>query len=186
MSGTKQPAAEGAAGLIADLIRTRAGLDLPVGLRAWDGSQAGPADGPVLTAKSPRALRRVLWRPGELGLARAYISGDLDVEGDLTDGLRRVRATMGTRPGRPPLGTRTTAAVTAVRAAARLKLFGLPPDPPDCELRVRGRQHSRARDQAVVAGHYDLPAAFYQLILDPSMAYSCAYFPAPDTGLAEA
>jgi len=28
----------------------------------------------------------------------------------------------------------------------------------------------------VIAGHYDVPAAFYQLILDPSMAYSCAYW----------
>jgi cyclopropane-fatty-acyl-phospholipid synthase len=41
---------------------------------------------------------------------------------------------------------------------------------------VRGRRHSRARDQAVIAGHYDVPSAFYQLILDPSMAYSCAYW----------
>ena len=71
----------------------QAGLDLPVRLRAWDGSEAGPADGPVLVRRSPRALQRILWRPGELGLARAYVSGDLDVEGDLTDGLRRVRAT---------------------------------------------------------------------------------------------
>ena len=47
----------------------------------------------MLVARSPRALQRILWRPGELGLARAYVSGDLDVEGDLTDGLRRVHAT---------------------------------------------------------------------------------------------
>ena len=80
---------QGAAGLIADLVRTYTGLDLPVRLRAWDGSEDGPADGPVLVARSPRALQRILWRPGELGLARAYIGGDLDVEGDLTDGLRR-------------------------------------------------------------------------------------------------
>ena len=53
-------------------------------------------DSPVLVARSPRALQRILWRPGELGLARAYVSGDLDVEGDLTDGLRRVTG----RPGR--------------------------------------------------------------------------------------
>ena len=64
----------------------------------------------------------------------------------------------------------------AVAAAARLGLLAPPPAPPGCELRVRGRRHSRARDQAVIAGHYDVPAAFYQLILDPSMAYSCAYW----------
>jgi cyclopropane-fatty-acyl-phospholipid synthase len=180
--------------VIADLLRIQAGLDLPVRLRAWDGSQAGPADTPVLIARSPRALRRILWRPDELGLARAYISGDLDVDGDLTDGLRRVRAAAvrheapgdGTEPGhapsprpaamRKPTAMRTAAAaVAAVRAAARLRVpVWPPPAPPDCELRVRGRRHSRARDQAVIAGHYDLPAAFYQLILDPSVAYSCA------------
>jgi cyclopropane-fatty-acyl-phospholipid synthase len=88
--------AKNAAEVIAALL-AQAGLDLPVRLRAWDGSEAGPLeplDGsrvPVLVARSPRALQRILWRPGELGLARAYVSGDLDVEGDLTDGLRRVR-----------------------------------------------------------------------------------------------
>jgi len=146
-----------------------------VRLRAWDGSEAGPADAPVLVARSPRALQRILWHPGELGLARAYVSGDLDVEGDLADGLRRVHAA-GARAARPgPLGVARTA-LAAIQAAARLGLLAPPPEPPHCELRVRGRLHSRARDQAVIAGHYDVPSAFYQLILDPSMAYSCAYW----------
>ena len=98
--------AKNAAEVIAALL-AQAGLDLPVRLRAWDGSEAGPLESldgsrvPVLVARSPRALQRILWRPGELGLARAYVSGDLDVEGDLTDGLRRVRAASG-RPGRRP------------------------------------------------------------------------------------
>ena len=162
--------AKNAAEVIAALL-AQAGLDLPVRLRAWDGSEAGPIDGPVLVARSPRALQRILWRPGELGLARAYVSGDLDVEGDLTDGLRRVRAAWG-RPGRG----RTRAALAAIQGVARLGLLASPPEPPRCELRVRGRRHSRARDQAVIAGHYDVPSAFYQLILDPSMAYSCAYW----------
>jgi cyclopropane-fatty-acyl-phospholipid synthase len=112
MSGARQPA-RGGAGLIADLVRTHAGLDLPVRLRAWDGSEAGPAEGLVLTARSPRALRRILWCPGELGLARAYISGDLDVDGDLSDGLRRVLATLRTKPGGSSLATRTTTALAA-------------------------------------------------------------------------
>ena len=166
MSGPKD-VADVIAGLLA-----QAGLDLPVRLRAWDGSEAGASDGPVLVARSPRALQRLLWRPGELGLARAYVSGDLDVEGDLTDGLRRVYATA---PRSGPFGLIKTGPA-AVAAAARLGLLASPPAPPGCELRVRGRRHSRARDQAVIAGHYDVPSAFYQLILDPSMAYSCAYW----------
>jgi cyclopropane-fatty-acyl-phospholipid synthase len=189
-----------AAAVIAELVRTRTGLDLPVRLRAWDGSEAGPADAPVLIVRSPRALRRILWRPGELGLARAYISGDLDVDGDLTDGLRRawgaIRGTApgggGTAPGHaPPPGRKAAqaavSAAAAVRAVARLKVpVWPPPPPPRSELRVRGRRHSRARDQAVIAGHYDLPAAFYQLILDPAMAYSCAFYAGADTSLAQA
>ena len=62
-------APKGAAEVIAALLRTHAGLDLPVRLRAWDGSEAGPPEAPVLVARSPRALQRILWRPGELGPA---------------------------------------------------------------------------------------------------------------------
>ena len=173
-----------AAALISGLVRLRTGADLPVRLRAWDGSEAGPSDGPVLTALSPQALRRIMWRPGELGLARAYISGDLDFEGDLTDGLRHVWGALRETPKRgialAPAGW------AAAKAAVRLKILGPPPEPPGCELRVRGRLHSRARDRAVIAGHYDLPVAFYQLILDPSMAYSCAYWTKPGDTLADA
>jgi cyclopropane-fatty-acyl-phospholipid synthase len=194
----KAPAQEGAASVIASLLKEHAGLELPVRLRAWDGSEAGPATGPVLVVRSARALRRVLWRPGELGLARAYISGDLDVEGDVSEGLRlvldAVRQGSKTRASAPlapaALAARAhgalahaPAAVAAVRAAAQLKVLGAPPPPPACELRVRGRLHSRSRDRAVIAGHYDLPVAFYQLILDPAMAYSCAYWPAEDPGV---
>ncbi|MFY9933174.1 MAG: cyclopropane-fatty-acyl-phospholipid synthase family protein [Streptosporangiaceae bacterium] len=178
------PKTGGAAGLIADVVRTHSGLDLPVRLRAWDGSEAGPANAPVLIAKTPRAVARMLWRPGELGLARAYISGDLEVEGDLTDGLRRVWTAVRSKPHNSrtpsvPLIPQIWIALAALRAAARLDLLRSPwppPAPPDCELRLSGRLHSRARDRAVIAGHYDVTAAFYQLIMDSSMAYSCAYW----------
>ncbi|HLH83047.1 MAG TPA: cyclopropane-fatty-acyl-phospholipid synthase family protein [Trebonia sp.] len=159
----------------------RAGVCLPVRVRAWDGSEAGPEGTPVVVLRSPRALRRVLWRPGELGLARAYVSGDLDVEGDLAEGLRRGRqAIRGGRAAGP--ANRAGLALTAVLAARRLGAFGPPPAPPACESRHRGRPHSRARDKAVIAGHYDIPVSFYQLILDPSMAYSCAYWTRDDPG----
>ncbi|MGD0241077.1 MAG: cyclopropane-fatty-acyl-phospholipid synthase family protein [Streptosporangiaceae bacterium] len=178
---SKPPPPAPVAQVIADLLKNQAGLDLPVRLRAWDGSEAGPENAPVLVARSPRALQRILWRPGELGFARAYISGDLDVEGDLTEGLRLFFAARpARRPGPATLAAYAPAALAtlraALRAAGQLNLLAPPPPPPACELRVRGRLHSRARDQAVIAGHYDLPAAFYQLILDPSMAYSCAYW----------
>jgi len=167
--------------VIAALLKDHAGLNLR--LRAWDGSEAGPEKAPVVVTRSPRALQRILWRPGELGLARAYISGDLDIDGDLTDGLRDIWGALRDTPKRGI--ALAPAARAVVQAASELKLLGPPPDPPGCELRVRGRLHSRARDQAVIAGHYDLPAAFYRLILDPSMAYSCAYW-SPAHNLADA
>ena len=174
----------------------RAGFDLPVRVRAWDGSEAGPPGPPTAVLRSPLALRRALWSPGELGFARAYVSGDLDVEGDLTEGLRLVwgaiRAAQASRAPRGRSGWgpgRLADAVSAsALAASRLGMLGPPPPAPESELRHSGRPHSRARDQAVIAGHYDLPVSFYRLILDPAMAYSCGYWTGdgPGYGLADA
>src|ERR1700735_3721441 len=86
---TTKPAS-GAAELLQPVARQLFGGELPVRLRAWDGSEAGPQDGPTMVLRSKQALRRLLWHPGELGLAQAYVTGELDVEGDLTDGLRAV------------------------------------------------------------------------------------------------
>jgi cyclopropane-fatty-acyl-phospholipid synthase len=169
---------DGAAQIIDALLAGQLGVDLPLRLHAWDGSEAGPEGGPVLVIRSPLALRRMLWRPGELGLARAYVSGDLGLEGDLTQGLRLVRQAV--KCARPRLRALATPALA--RAAIRLNAVGLPPPPPATEVRVSGRRHSRARDRAVIAGHYDVPPAFYRLILDPQLAYSCAYWMSDDPG----
>jgi cyclopropane-fatty-acyl-phospholipid synthase len=179
----------GAAGTIA-WAAAQAGVDLPVRLRAWDDSEAGPVGAPTVVLRSPLALRRALWRPGELGLARAFVSGDLDVEGDLTEGLREAwRAVRATRSRRAAGGQprwrpgRWAGAVSAsALAARRLGVLGPPPAPPDCEISHSGRPHSRTSDRAVIAGHYDLPVAFFRLILDPSMAYSCGYWTSDDPG----
>lgn len=79
-----------AAPRLAALAETLLGGPLPVRIRAWDGTEAGPPDGPVLVVRGRRALRRMLWKPGELGLARAWVAGDLTVEGDLYELLDRV------------------------------------------------------------------------------------------------
>ncbi|MEV7908276.1 SAM-dependent methyltransferase, partial [Streptomyces anulatus] len=83
------PAATGAARALAPLLRALFGGEPPLRLRTWDGGVYGPPDAPAVVLRSPMALRRLLWSPGELGLARAYVTGELDVEGDLADGLRR-------------------------------------------------------------------------------------------------
>jgi cyclopropane-fatty-acyl-phospholipid synthase len=180
-----RPAGSGpgrAADRIAAVVGELFGGQLPVRIRAWDGTEAGPADGPVVVLSSKQALRRILWQPGELGLARAYVTGELDVDGDLGAGLLAVWRLAGTRPGGagPRLPVRAWPA--AVRAAIELGVPGPRPPVPGTEARISGRRHSRHRDQAVIAHHYDVPAAFYELILDPAMAYSCALWRRDDPG----
>jgi cyclopropane-fatty-acyl-phospholipid synthase len=152
---------------------------LPFRLRAWDGSTAGPADAPVVVLRNRRALRRLLWQPGELGLADAYITGDLDVEGDLAGGLSSVRTALA---GRGPVRPRLADWPGLLAAAARLGALGPRPVPPAGRARVGGALHSRSRDRAVISHHYDLSNEFYALLLGPATAYSCAYWtPEADT-----
>lgn len=168
-----------AATRLADLIREGAGIDLPVRLRAWDGSEAGPRDAPVLIIRNRRALRRLLWAPGELGLARAYVTGDVDVEGDLAEGFRSAWRAAPAQPHKPRKAR-------ALAAAAKLGALGPPPKPPASEARLSGRLHTRRRDRAAIAHHYDLSNDFYQLLLDDHMAYSSAYYTEPDQSLHDA
>ena len=162
-----------AADRLAALVRDAAGIELPVRVRAWDGSESGPVGGPVLIIRKRRALRRLLWAPGEMGLARAYVTGDIDVDGDLADGFRRAWAMAA---GRPLAPTGWRGKTSAMLAATRLGAVGLPPKPPVSEARLSGRLHTRRRDRAAIAHHYDLSNDFYQLLLDEHMAYSSAYY----------
>ncbi|MGW6871959.1 class I SAM-dependent methyltransferase [Streptomyces xanthophaeus] len=172
---------------VAELSGLFLGGPLPVRVRAWDGSEAGPADAPLVSLRSPGALRRLLWQPGELGLAEAYVSGELDVEGDLAEGLGRAG-----RAVRDQGRTRPSASRWARASALALGLGAVGPPPPAPQApraRLGGRPHSQARDRAAVSHHYDLSNAFYRLLLDESMAYSCAYWTRPEGpgyGLADA
>ena len=161
---------------LAGLLRDGAGIDLPVRLRAWDGSEAGPRDAPVLVIRNRRALRRLLWAPGELGLARAYVTGDIDAEGDIADGFRRAWRAPRTESHK----------AKALLAAARLGALGPPPKPPASEARLEGGLHTRRRDRAAIAHHYDLSNDFYRLLLDDHMAYSSAYYTEPEQSLYDA
>ncbi len=169
----------GVAGRLRPVVQQLFGGELPVRLRAWDGSEAGPEEGPTLVLRNRQALRRLLWHPGELGLAQAYVTGELDVDGDLTDGLRSVwraiRERDLTRPQLPAAGW-----LSAAWTAIALGIPGPRPPAPASEATIGGRLHSRGRDQAVISHHYDVPAEFYRLILDPAMAYSCALWTSAD------
>lgn len=181
-------AEHGVASELARVFADICGTALPVRLRAWDDSTAGPADGPEVVVRSATALRRLVWQPGELGLAQAYVTGDLDVVGDVAEGLRQVWAAFGGESGRG--GPRPLRALRPrnLERARRLGVLGRRPAPPASQAVLRGRLHSRARDKDAIAFHYDLSNDFYALVLDESMAYSCAYWPdqEPELSLAQA
>jgi cyclopropane-fatty-acyl-phospholipid synthase len=180
-------AATGIATRLEALVAPLFGGDLPFRLRAWDGSEAGPAGTPVAVLRSPAALRRLLWSPGELGLAQAYVTGELDVEGDLQTALQSVWASV---RARGLAGRRLTPRLvaSAVRTAKELGVIGRPLPPPVSQAKLRGRLHTKLRDRSAISHHYDLSNDFYALVLDPRMAYSCAYWTssAPDYTLADA
>jgi len=167
-----------------DALAPFVGGDLPVRLVAWDGSAAGPPDAPRVELRSPDALRRLLWRPGELGAAQAFVTGELDVPGDLDLALTHAFTVARERglDGRPPW----RALARAVRTAVGLGVVGRAPEPPATQARLRGPLHSKARDRSAISHHYDLSTDFYSLVLDPTMAYSCGYHVDPDVSLEEA
>jgi cyclopropane-fatty-acyl-phospholipid synthase len=176
VTGATGATAPGAADRLAGLVAPLFGGALPLRLRAWDGSVAGSTDpgAPTVVVNDPAALRRLLFRPGELGLAQAYVTKEIDVEGDLLDGFRRVWRTVRERNASPRLTAGTV--LDGLRAARDLGALGLPPRPPLSQARLRGRLHSLSRDRDAISHHYDLSNDFYALILDPHLAYSCAYF----------
>jgi cyclopropane-fatty-acyl-phospholipid synthase len=152
--------------------------ELPFRLETFDGESAGPADAP-LTVKILRreALTRLLTRPGELGLARAYVAGDVDVVGSLDSlfSLRMPTVWAVLRPG-PLRSLLDETGLSILR----------PLPPPEIETRQRGILHSRARDRKAVSHHYDVSNRFYEMVLGPSMSYSCAVFEATEDSLEDA
>ncbi|MEU6939442.1 SAM-dependent methyltransferase, partial [Streptomyces rubiginosohelvolus] len=123
-SATRPPARRtptGAAQRVEPLIERFLGGGLPVRVRMWDGSETGPRDAPTVHVRTRRALRRLLWEPGELGLAEAYITGDIDLDADLGDGLRAMRRAVrerGLTAPAPALADRVKAAGLALRLGA--------------------------------------------------------------------
>ena len=168
---------------LAPFVRRLLGDSLPVRLEAWDGSSVGPdpgatdEDGPPVTivVRSPDALRRILYAPGELGLARAHIAGDIDVEGDIF-ALLDLRARLGAASDHVVVGPSVPDLVGLLGTLRRIGAIGRPLPPPEEEARSRGRLHSRRRDSAAIRHHYDVGNEFYRMVLGPSMTYSCAFW----------
>lgn len=169
---------------VAPLVRAVLGAQVPVGIRCWDGSRSGPPDAPwQVHLVNRRGLRRLLWAPNDLGFARAYVCGDIDIEGDLLAGLEALEQV--SDPSRGP-GVRIDGHTkkALLTAALRLGILGLPPKPPAEEMTpVRGRRHDKGRDAAAIRHHYDVGNDFYRLVLGESMTYSCAYWGQPSADL---
>jgi cyclopropane-fatty-acyl-phospholipid synthase len=164
---------------VAELVRAVTVGEPRIRLTAYDGSVVGPADAPVgLHLASERGLSYVLTAPGELGVARAYVAGDLDI--------------IGTHPGDPYEALRLLRTGVQLRLPSPRDALGLvrglgwqrlrPPSPPPQEMMppwrrmVRGLRHTRGRDREAVQHHYDVSNAFYERVLGPSMTYTCAVY----------
>ncbi|MGE0067625.1 MAG: class I SAM-dependent methyltransferase [Solirubrobacterales bacterium] len=154
--------------------------DRPFVVEFWDGSKlpSTTGEGPTFSVRSPRAAAHVLRAPGQLGLGRAYVSGELDVD-DIDAVIELLDS------WQPPSlegADKRALLLGAVRAA------GLTPPPPrpDAELRPSGRRHSKERDARAVRHHYDVSNEFFELFLGETMVYSCAIWNKGATTLKEA
>lgn len=152
----------------------------PFRIEFWDGSELPPTNGggPTFRLESRKAVGHALRAPGQLGIGRAYVAGDIAVD-DL-DAAMKIVANW--QP--PPIEARdkTKLALAALRSAGPM----LPPAVPRAELKPKGRLHTITRDKRSVRHHYDLPPEFFELFLGESLVYSCAIFSRGATTLEEA
>jgi cyclopropane-fatty-acyl-phospholipid synthase len=173
-----QPPAAGGAAAVArrasERIAAGAILRLPLRIRFWDGSALqgdGSGELTTLIANDPGAFAYLLHAPNQLGLARAWATGGLDLDGDLEDvlalraNLQRVELTVRDR-------VRLARLVVRLGGLRALR----PPPAPATEARPRGRLHSLGRDQRSVVHHYDISNRFYRLLLGPTLVYSAGLF----------
>ena len=162
---------------------------IPFRLTAFDGSSAGAPDADIrIHLASERGLSYLLTAPGDLGMARAYVSGDLQIEGSHPGDPYEVMRVL---KGRMRLQVKSPAEVLRLVRGLGWEHLKPPPPPPQEHLprwrrAVEGVRHSRGRDAVAIHHHYDVSNRFYELVLGPSMAYTCAVFPKASASLEEA
>lgn len=166
---------------LAEVFARVVGPDTPVRFEAYDGSTAGPADAAVrLDVRTPEAVSYLITSPGDLGVARAYISGALDVHGDIYTVLRTLSAEVG------DLTIAERFDVLRSLGPGFLKRVEPPPEENRLSGWRNGWRHSKRRDGTAISHHYDVSNRFYESVLGPSMAYTCAVYPRADATLEEA
>lgn len=174
---------------LAEILEIFTGGDLPLKFTAYDGSAAGPADAAVgLDLKTPRGTTYLATSPGELGLVRAYVAGDLDITGvhpgDPYDVILALSDKMDFK--RPP--ARVLANIVASIGVEHLLPIAPPPQEalPRWRRLAEGLRHSKTRDAEAIHHHYDVSNTFYEWVLGPSMTYTCACYPDADATLEQA
>jgi cyclopropane-fatty-acyl-phospholipid synthase len=174
---------------LAQILEILTGGRLPLRFTAYDGSSAGPADAPLgIELLTPRGTTYLATGRGDLGLARAYIAGDLEAHGvhpgDPYELLKALAEALVFRMPPP----RETARI--IRSIGIRHLRPIPPPPGEAPPRWRrtaaGLRHSKARDAEAIHHHYDVSNTFYEWVLGPSMTYTCACYPRADASLDEA
>ncbi|HTR70105.1 MAG TPA: class I SAM-dependent methyltransferase [Mycobacteriales bacterium] len=165
---------------IADLVARTIGQPA-VHISAYDASSCGPDDADVrISLQSPAALSYLITAPSSLGLARAYISGELEIEGNLYDALALLWSD---RVGSVSWAER----IDALRSIDPKALRWVEPPKEEFRRRLRyGLRHSKARDAEAISHHYDVSNTFYEWVLGPSMTYTCACYPEDSSTLEEA
>jgi cyclopropane-fatty-acyl-phospholipid synthase len=166
---------------LAEMFERIVGDGAGIRFTAYDGSTAGSPDAEVtLELRSPVALQYIVTAPGDLGLARAFVSGHLAVRGDV---YRALYGLVEYSRQDVPWSER----IELLRDLGTGVLHR-PPVPPEEAPHPwrRGRRHSKDRDAAAIAHHYDVSNRFYEVVLGPSMAYTCAVYPTLEASLEEA
>src|SRR5258708_5236396 len=170
---------------VGDVVGRGGGPDAPVEFRAYAGSLAGADSSPVrITVRSPTAVSYLAQAPGALGMARAYVSGHMDVDGDMYTALARMASVQ-----RTDLSIAERIALLRQLGGPRVLLPRVAPPPQEVRVRRRslsGRRHSKSRDATAISHHYDVSNTFYEWVLGPSMSYTCACYPSEGATLEEA
>nr|WP_221333152.1 class I SAM-dependent methyltransferase [Nocardia transvalensis] len=164
---------------IAEIFETLLEGPAPIRFTAYDGSSCGPEDSTFrLDIRTPRGINYIATAPGDLGMARAYISGDMSVEGvhpgNPYDILRAMSDLKFRRPS-------ALALVTIARSLGWDALKPIAPPPQETlprwrRIALEGFRHSKGRDAEAIHHHYDVSNEFYEYVLGPSMTYTCAVY----------
>ncbi|NEW42619.1 methyltransferase domain-containing protein [Nocardia cyriacigeorgica] len=174
---------------IAEIFETLVDGEVPIRFTAYDGSATGPADSEyTLNIETPRGINYLATAPGDLGMARAYISGDMTATGVHPGDPYPILAAMDSLKFRRPSAL---ALLTIARSLGWERLRPVPPPPQETVPRWRrialeGLRHSKTRDAEAIHHHYDVSNAFYEHVLGPSMTYTCACYGEQDWTLEQA